>query len=224
MSSLPSRSTRAALVFAWLCLALTAGPARAVNVTVSMAAPGAGCAPVTSGVRECIVLPDTTVVVTWAMSSQQSLIGYGLEIRWDAAELTLLDATPLYADTGSPVAFLEAPNDPDDSRATAINEPSFVPLPTTTLFQLTFSVTPAEDPGAGPDLWWFPDGSGGLSPSSVVIQNASGAAYDFVGPSVPAGGLVSRWVLGGSLLTLGFGASRAAWGRSVPGRGPRPLG
>lgn len=194
----PSRRRRALLLAAVLCCPL-AGPAAAVDVTIVTSAPGTSCPDVAEGTGTCEIAASTQFDVVWQLDSQQSLNGYDLEIRWDASELTLISATPLYPDTGSPVPFLEEPSNPDASSAVAL---SVVALDTTQLFSLRFEASPGASPD-GPDLSWFANGNG-LSPASVVLLDPGGGAWDFYDasgmPVVPVGG---GWLLAAALLVAG---------------------
>lgn len=176
-----------------------AGPARAADVHVRMSAPATSCADVETGVVACEVGGGEVFDAIWRLDSQQPLNGYDLEIRWDAGELTLVSATPLYPDTGTAVAFLEAPSDPESSSAIAL---SFVAQQTTALFSLRFEASPKAGPD-GADLWWFANGNG-LSPASAVLQNPEGGAWDLYDstspPSVPIHG---GWIAAAAAGILG---------------------
>jgi hypothetical protein len=173
-----------------LLAALIALPAHAV--IVSMQSPACVIGNVTAGTAMCSAALGEIVDVTFALDSTESLAGYDLEIRWDATELTLVSATPLFPSSGTAEPFLLEPMDPTDSRATAF---TIIIAPTDSLFRLSFSVN-AQAEASGDDLWWFPSGAG-LSPATVVLENPGGAAIDFKraipAPAMGPGGLLLFW-------------------------------
>ena len=164
-------------------------PGLADAAVVSMITDAPGCGTYATGVGTCTV-SDGSIAVTWALAAPESLNGYDFEIRWDAGELTLTGATQLYPDTATPLAFLEEPSDPNDSRALVI---SLTPASTVSLFRLTFEAQPSAADGMA-DLWWFANGNG-LAPGTVILENPSGAGIDMRAVPVPALNSPFRWVL-----------------------------
>jgi hypothetical protein len=169
---------------------------------VSMTTDAPDCGPYAAGVGTCTV-GDPSITVTWELDATASLNGYDFEIRWDPTELALTDAKQLHPDTGTPLAFLEAPSDPNDSRALVV---SLTAASTMRLFELTFDVMPSAPDGMA-DVWWFANGNG-LAPGTVILENPAGAGFDLATtdamppPAVPAS---SSWGLGllvGALVLL----------------------
>jgi hypothetical protein len=174
---------RAALALLGGVLLTAAGPARAV--TVELSTDVAGCTGYAAGLGLCNATGETQITVTWSLQSQTALTGYQLEVRWDPGELTLLQNTQLFPDTGVAGPFLIPPNDPNDSIVTAI-----IPPPaelTTALFSMTFSVDPDATVDAQADVAWFATNDG-LSPRPpVMLENKLGSGIDvYIGPDVPA--------------------------------------
>lgn len=194
------------LAAAALLLAGLAAPhaARAVVVSMTASPPACGGA-VTAGTVACPVDAGSSLSLVFALDAATALNGYQLNLRWDPSELSLLGASQLFPDAGTPVAFTSAPGDPAASVASAFVFPD--PAVTTLLFQLDFQATPAGDDGQ-PDVWWFPQGAG-LSPGSVVLENPAGAALDVTpAPVVPA--------LPGALVPLLLAGLLAGGARRLP--------
>ncbi len=204
------RLAGAALVLLLMQVLVQAWPGLASGAEIQMSAPPS-CGPVSAGVASCLVVPGSLLDVTFALDAPESLNGYDLEVRWDDSELTLVSATQLHPDTGTPGPFLEEPSDPADSRAAVFE---FDAIETTQLFRLRFETSFGALDGQA-DLWWFPNNNG-LAPASVTLENAAGAALD-IGPideAIPALGPTSRTIVA---LLLALAGTRVARSRL---RGP----
>jgi hypothetical protein len=198
----PPGPSLSSLVLLTLVAALgTARSAGAVDVSILVDAPEASCHDLDPATRVCSVDAPGEVDVVWSLDSQQLSNGYDLEIRWDPTALTLISATQLYPDTGTPGPFLEEPADPGNSSAVVL---SVVGLQTTALFSLRFDVLPGGGE-PGPDLSWFANGNG-LAPAELVLLNPEGSdIYLGATPGVPLG---PAWPLALTLAALGVAQLR----------------